>query len=49
MKIKLVLMYRNNSFFDNRSENQKKTKRSECGVTEQGGAFDILKSFHGNK
>ncbi|XP_028393607.1 uncharacterized protein LOC114517954 [Dendronephthya gigantea] len=30
------------------SENQKKDKRSEYGVTEKGGAFDILKSFRGN-
>ena len=32
-----------------RSEKQKKSKRSESGVTENGGAFDILKCFCGNK
>ena len=33
-------------FFE-RSEHQKRMLRKESGVTEKGGAFDVLKSFSG--
>ena len=36
-----------NIYTTGRSENQKKEVRKDGGVTEKGGAFDILSSFSG--